>query len=255
MDEDSRLEANLQHAKDSYSNAQDIIKFIDSKSAILTGILVITTAVPFAVLQIPITNEHLTFTVILTWFADSSIVGQGGMCLSVLLLIAGIGFGCSSLLSSTNGLRARCPRKTGMRERGLFLELLCFLLGRDKCNKKTTPKPTALFPQYSPAQSNEAKKVFEKLRRGQFSKQEILNEYAIQLESVGNVLEAKICANKSAFRWFEIQIISYAGSAIIAGLLAAWSLLPIHTKLPTSLPSRAATQAAIPPLPTPKTPQ
>lgn len=249
MDDDSGLGDNLQHAKDSYANAQDVIKFIDSKSAVLTGILVITTGIPFAVLQIPLSSEKVSFSTLWTWFSACGKWSQVAACISILLLVAGVACGCMSLLSSTNGLRARRPRKSGTRERGLFLELLCFLVGRDERKGKADTQLTALFPQYSVNRSGEAKKLFQKLGKGKFTKEEILGEFAIQLESVGNVLEAKITANKNAFRWFELQILSYLGSAVIAGILSALSFLPIQWASPAGNPASvtpAIKQAAKP---------
>ncbi len=213
---------NLEHAKTGYANAQDTIKFIDTKTGIMTGVLVITTGLPFLLINFLASDEGKDLKEFLFVHPKST------WAIAVTLLL-GLLFGTLSLMSSTNGLMARTPVKGSYRERGLFAEIIFFLLCKVRIRERKTPKftLTSLFPLYPPERTADALEKFREVREGNYSNRAVLGEYATQLETIGNILYRKIERNRDAVRWFELQILAYALGALI-GICLTVSALVIH---------------------------
>lgn len=216
LDEES-FTRNLEHAKASYANAQEAIRFVDSKTAILTGIVVLSTGIPFAVGQFICSDDSIPQS-IFTWLSQYHVdhpilfrVKIGGALAASLC-------GVLSLLASTNGLMSRLPRRGSRKEFNILLPPMIFLLCRIPFIRGffNPPKPrvTCLFPLHNPASLDQARIVFEKIGRGGYSRNDVLEEYQIQLESVGAILETKIRRNREAVGWFEVQIVFYLGCAV-----------------------------------------
>jgi hypothetical protein len=222
MTDKTRFELNLEHARASYSNAQETVRFVDGKSGILTGIITITTGLPFGSLQLVLFSQSERADKILQWFAGCGTISTTLMGAPI---IVGIFFGTMSLLSSTNGLMARRPRTPDQREGGLPRELCRFLAEKvaavfGKIPDVRNPPPlTCLFPYFTPEQSGRAVQNFQRLGRGDYSQEEILHEYGLQLESIGNILHTKSTRNRDAVRWFELQLVSYTMAMLLASLV------------------------------------
>lgn len=199
------FERNLEHAKTGYTTAQETIRFIDTKTGIMTGVLVITTGLPFLLINFLASDEGKDAKEFLMAHPRSTWAIAGALLLGVL-------FGTFSLMSSTNGLMARTPVKGTHHERGLLAEVFSFLLCKLGLRKRSVPEftITSLFPLYPPDRAPEALARFGHVGSGSYSKREILEEYAAQLETIGSILNCKIGRNGDAVRWFELQVITYA---------------------------------------------
>lgn len=216
-----RFTLNLEHARAAYVNAQETVRFVDSKTGVLTGVLTVTTGLPFALIQFIGSSDSGRAGKLIDWYGNCGVFAA---LVTSIPLLAGMFFGTMSLLSSTNGLMARHPQRAGQRERGLPRELLGFLgrkiaglVGHQGKPTGTTVQLTSLFPLFPPHRSTEARKKFEKLGRGDYERRDILSEYGAQLESIGAILHTKIDRNREAVRWFELQVVSYLFAAA-AGL-------------------------------------
>ena len=210
--------SNLEHAKDAYANAQETVKFVDSKTGILTGIVTATTAIPFALLNLLISSDSNNQFV--QWFHNC-----GGFPRLIVMGSLGVAVwvGCLSLLNSTSGLMSRMPTN-GHKDERLLRELLKFVSAKNRRffrlkDKREPPRHsrlTSLFPLFPPAREDEATKNFRDLETGQYSRERVLEEYGSQLKSMGIILNTKIQRNQDAVRWFEIQVLFYAFCAVAA---------------------------------------
>ena len=214
------FERNLGHARAAYSNAQETIRFVDSKTGILTGILTVTTGLPFALLQFMVSSESERAGKLIVFYAHRGSIAATGMIVPMAL---GIVFGALSLLSSTNGLMARQPGQPGQPEPGMPIQLFLFLIGKIAGLFGRAPKTTgftgvitSLFPLFPPHRATEATETFARLGRGEYDRRKILEEFGYQLGSIGRILDTKINRNKDAVRWFELQIVCYMVAAAVA---------------------------------------
>jgi hypothetical protein len=249
------FQLNCDHAKAGYANAQEVVRFVDSKTAILTGVVTVTTGIPFALFQFIISTETERAGRLLEIYRSCGPV-------TLALTLAPIGFGIMagtlSLLSSTNGLMSRQPTAYGAKEGGMLRELLRFL-GHKVHNLFGGPPRvtghsgtlTSLFPLYPTWRANDATENFLSLARGEYSRRRILEEYASQLASIGSILDVKINRNRDAVRWFEIQALCYMVSASAAIAVFFCCLHP--TKETKPLPPDAASISSPAPL-SPQTP-
>lgn len=217
------FERNLNHAKASYSNAQEVIRFVDSKTAILTGIVLVTTGLPFVLIQ---TLWSTDANSVLKWICNLNLIHPWLVNAEIVVALVGSICGVLSILASTNGLMSRLPVKGKHRDPHILLHPLYFLFGQLPLVNRlvTAPRPpvTCLFPLHTHETHTDALKAFRKIGSGRYSRQDILEEYEKQLESVGKILNCKIQRNRDAVSWFEVQILVYAVSAItilIVGLI------------------------------------
>jgi hypothetical protein len=203
-------ERTYSHFKEGYKNAQDAIRFVDTKSGVLTGLLMITTAVPFEVLkwsagleagypanlQIFQCNHHFTFLIIL-W----------GSIWGIALGVCGVAF-------SVEGLAPRSPKKHYQGVGGSIKRWADILGGKHK-KKNDKPPITVLFPFHNEKAEAVAEKFFHAAASGMTEKQ-ILREYAAQLKQVGRILCLKIECNQRAALCFRWQLWSYLVTAVLA---------------------------------------
>jgi hypothetical protein len=220
------LNENLAHARASYANAQDVIKFVDTKTGILTGVLTITTGIPLAVFHFIISHKSDEATTINYWLHESGCVARILLYVSAIAMCVGFTFGVISLLAATSGLMARRPRTAKHKEDPLWREIMRAVLhgitfGKIGTRASSEPQPelTCLFPLFPPERREEAVANFRKLAAGKYRTEDILREYTVQLESVGSVLGTKISRNRKAVRFFEGQLAAYVLSSILSVIL------------------------------------
>lgn len=214
---------NLSHAKASYQNTQEVIRFVDSKTGVMTGVVTVTTGIPLAIFHFVLSGKSDEAATILAW------IDQGGVAkwlvgVSALFLLLGFICGVLSLVAATSGLMARRPLNNLLQHDPLLEELGRLILKIVTFGKagKRAPKPpevTCLFPFFTEEQRKEALKKFQKLGEGNYTREEILREYGLQLGSVGNILATKINRNRKAVHWFEAQVATYAVSTILSAAL------------------------------------
>ncbi len=189
-------ENNLAHARALYANAQEVIRFVDTKTSVLTGILTVTTGIPLALLPYVLVRKSDESSALVQWYSGG---GHGKMVVIAAIVTTLLGFCCGifSLLASTNGLMSRVPRVGGEIQEALTLELgrvllRTFTLGLMGKRATRNEVLTSLFPIFRFDQADRALKNFRKLGQGAYTRSEILEEYAAQLESVGSILNIKI---------------------------------------------------------------
>jgi hypothetical protein len=219
--EQDGLDDNLIHARAAYANAQDVIKFVDTKTTVLTGIVTITTGIPLVILRYVLLEKPGQSLPVMDWCAHAGIFAHCAIFAAIVLLAVGFACGLASLLASTNGLMARTPRKARDKQRSLSRELGGLLLrtatfGFFGKRKIESGRLTCLFPMFASHQAEKALANFQKLGRGEYTRAEILEEYSAQLESVGSILHTKILRNRKAVEWFERQIFAYLACVAIA---------------------------------------
>lgn len=164
------------HARAGYSNAQDIIKFIDTKSGVVTGLVTVSLGLPFLVIQWLAEQETDAF-LNLEQIAKRS---QWLAGISMALLILGIGAGLFALLKSLSGLLPRSPA--------------------------ARMDVTILFPMFHPTRNKrKALKSLTRLTAG-LSQKEVLREYEIQLFRVGQILHEKTQLLHQTGKWFGWQV-------------------------------------------------
>ena len=218
---DPVIELNIEHAKAAYDNAQDVIKFVDTKTGVMTGVLTITTGIPLAVFHFVVSHKSDEAATIFRWLYESGRISAILTCVSAAAMCFGFVFGVASLLAATSGLMARRPRRASHKEESLWREVGSALVRtfdrkRRRSGEEPLPPVTCLFPLYPPHRKKEALENFNKLARGGYREADVLQEYAAQLESVGNLLETKISRNRQAVHFFECQIAAYMLSSLLS---------------------------------------
>ncbi len=251
---DHRWDENIAHARAAYANAQEVIRVIDTKTSVMTGLIVVTTGFPLVVFEYLLTRDLKEKTPFIQWSNQISFHHCDWLLSAALiLLLLALAFGLLALLASTNGLMSRPMGNRRDKQEGLWKEigrllLRTFTLGMLGKPEKTGAPHTCLFPMFSDEDSAAAHRNFRELADGKFTRSLILAEYAVQLESVGRILNIKINRNRAAVYWFGRQIIAYI--LCIGITLSASTLLkvidlsatnisdsrqpPPHRSLPTS---------------------
>lgn len=232
----NEFDINLAHAKDGYANAQEVIRFVDSKTGVMTGVLTVTTGIPLAVFHFILSGNSNEGATILGW------INQGGVpkwlaWLSASFMLVGFASGVVSIIAATSGLMARRPQKS-IEDDSLLKELGRVILKgltfgiKGNAPRSAQPEVTCLFPFFTPRQRAEARKKFELLKSGGYDRADILREYGLQLESVGSILETKISRNRKAIHCFEGQIAAYAISTVLSvALIVCYPPIPKIDKL------------------------
>ena len=143
-------ENNLAHARALYPNAQEVIRFVDTKTSVLTGILTVTTGIPLALLPYVLVRKSDESSALVQWYSGG---GHGKMVVIAAIVTTLLGFCCGifSLLASTNGLMSRVPRVGGEIQEALTLELgrvllRTFTLGLMGKRATRNEVLTSLFP-------------------------------------------------------------------------------------------------------------
>ena len=219
----NQLDENLAHGKACYQNAQEVIRFVDSKTGVMTGVVTVTTGIPLAVFHFILSGKSDEAATIWAW------IDQGGaprwlVGLSASFLLLGFICGVWSLVAATSGLMARRPLNNLLQHPSLPKELGRLIwkivtFGRGGKRPQKPPEITCLFPFFDEGRREEALKKFQKLGAGKYTADEILHEYGLQLGSVGSILATKINRNRKAVHWFEGQVAMYAVSTILSAAL------------------------------------
>lgn len=157
------LEQTLGHAKDGYQNTQEVIKFVDTKTAFITGLSTLAAAALVAVVQWVIEGDgesrpNMTqiaesYPTLATYFY---ILVALSLCVALLCLVAAVG----SVIA---------------RSRPKHLE----------------NKFTVLFPTYGYADRREACQTIEEKLKG-MTTADVLSEYEDQLRIVGMIVGMKL---------------------------------------------------------------
>jgi len=217
---------NVEHAKAAYANAQDVIKFVDTKTGVLTGVLTITTGIPLAIFHFVVSQKSEEAATIFRWLHQSGAIAKILVYVSATTMCLGFVFGVISLLAATSGLMARRPRTASHSEDSLGREIGRALVRTITFGRKGNPRLespeaplTCLFPLFPPRRKSEAIENFRRLAEGKYTPEHVLREYASQVESVGSVLETKINRNRKAVRFFEAQIVAYMVSSVLSVVL------------------------------------
>lgn len=187
MDDDT-----LEHAKAGYANAQEVIRFIDTKAGAVIGLATLTMGVPVVTFQWLASQNGWSD------FSFHALTRQSHWPCTVAAIAGGFGmiFGVLVIISALLVLRARSPFKKS--------------------------HITVLFPMYdAKTHITRAHRVFSKIRSG-MSRKEVAREYEMQIRRVGAILDEKACRLNIATKWYTAQLVAYGIAAI--SLLAAYSL-------------------------------
>jgi hypothetical protein len=191
------LEETLAHAKAGYQNAQEVIKFVDTKTAVVTGLSTLTAGLLLAVLKWSIEADGVSRPNLNQLTAGHSCVAVSFYIFVVLSFLGALA--CLSAAVWSVIARAR-PRNL----ENAF---------------------TILFPIYRRRDAVAACKAFEQKLKG-MSRSEIINEYEDQLRIVGMILGQKL---------YHIRISCIALLAQIACLgVAAGLLTYMYAKPPAN---------------------
>lgn len=196
------LRLTLEHAGKGYANAQAVIKFVDTKTGVITGLATLTTAAPFALLQWSAGLER-SLPASLTNFQSHHPICLTFICYG---LLGGMALGVLSIVMAMHGLMARNPRRP---YQGL-LELIqkAWLWLRRKPRSRPSSAITVVFPIYRRRDTENARRYFKKITAG-MTAEEILHEHELQLFEVGRILNQKITWNRRAVSALELQIFVY----------------------------------------------
>ncbi len=245
-------EVNVAHARAAYANAQEIIRFVDTKTSVLTGIITVTTGVPLVIFKYALTRNSAEAAPVINWYNHAPQFPKNLVFVAAITLAIAFVFGIFSLLASTNGLMSRPTRNWRDKQEGLWTELGRILIrtvtfGLFGKRKVTTASHTCLFPLFTNAGATEAHRNFARLAGSQYTRSDILTEYAAQLEAVGGILNIKINRNRAAVFWFERQMFAYAFCVALA-IAAVWWPNPTTTvglgARPTASPAVMAQPSA-----------
>jgi hypothetical protein len=211
------FQTRIAHAQSGYQNGQEVIKFIDTKSGVVTGLAGILLGFPLAVLKWSFElDEAKPAYAVLFNQTHPKIAGVILFGFFVAMCL-----GMFSVLASTFSLMGRNPRRP---YQGIF-ELLqkCVLRLRKKPLAKGSEAVTILFPIYSEPLTSKAHEYFKRLS-GDFGEGEMLREYELQLAEIGRILNLKIRWHRRAVSALQFQVITLVVTSIVAGI----GLLLLH---------------------------
>ncbi|MFL6519705.1 MAG: hypothetical protein ACJ8NS_05750 [Chthoniobacterales bacterium] len=225
-------EVNVAHARAAYANTQEIIRFIDTKTSVLTGIVTVTTGVPLVMFKYALTRNSAEAAPVISWYNHAPQFSKDLVFAAAIPLAVAFVFGLFSLLASTNGLMSRPTRNWRDKQEGLWVELGRILLrtltlGLFGKRKVTTASHTCLFPLFDNSGAAEAHRNFARLAGSQYTRSDVLAEYAAQLEAVGGIMNIKINRNRAAVFWFERQMFAYLLCVALAVTAFLWPNAPV----------------------------
>ena len=169
----------IEHAKAGYANAQDVIRFLDTKTGAVMGLVTLSIGLPM------LFGQWLAGLGEGSQFSLRALMAGSRLLCEISAGIAGLGFtaGAVALLYCLHGLNARTP------------------FGRGKV--------PILFPMFDPTgKTNAAHRSFARLRR-KITNEEIIAEYEMQLRRTGSILHEKMRCLRFAVRCVEFQIVAY----------------------------------------------
>lgn len=183
LDQPVPPEVLMEHLRASHTNVQDVIKFVDTKTGALTGLVTLSLTFPFLLFRY-FTGDNFDpakCTNPFPAYPDLPPLVLGLFCLS---LLGGIG----SIYCSLKSLVARPPSRW-IKPKNSQKDQFCLL-----------------FPFYTPKQANAAHQYFSKITTG-LSQKELLVEYQHQVEQLGSIVERKIRWHRRAALMFQVQLI------------------------------------------------
>ena len=178
----------IRHAESGYRNAQDVIRFIDTKAGAIAGFTSVCIGVVLqGIKEFLCLNKDIQESIVVAF-------KQHPACALVLFgfCVASIGLGIACIWFVVQCVAARSPR-IGLQARH-----------------------SMLFPYYDAAQEAGAARVhYQKLERG-LTRQEIAEEYEVQLLNVGAILEKKILFQRRAANAFlgQLTLIAVSGAIL-----------------------------------------
>lgn len=173
----------MEHLRASHANVQDVIKFIDTKTGALTGLVTLISTFPFLIFRY-FTGEDFDITKWKNPFPDHPNFPLIGLSLLALSFVGGLSSICCSLMSLT----ARPPSRW------------------TKSKTRHKDQFCILFPFYTPKQAVHAQEYFSKIISG-FTQKELLAEYVHQMEQLGRIVELKVRWHRRAAMCFYIQLV------------------------------------------------
>ena len=188
--DDPRTRETLDHAKDGYRNAQEVIKFIDTKTAVVTGLSTLLGGFLLLVLKWSVElNGNLT--------PNLGQLTSAHLCLAT----------CFYFLVLVSLLAA----------------VLCLCAAVWSVIARARPTNlenafTVLFPFYRRRDAAEACRQFER-KLGGMTKTEIIKEYEDQLRIVGMILGQKLKHIRISSIALVVQIISLTLSLILLSVM------------------------------------
>lgn len=199
----------LQHAINGHANAQDVIKFVDTKTGILTGLVAVTSAAPLALLQWSAAlDPNLPASLSSFSRAHALVYDVLSYGLSIAMLLGG----CSAV-TAIHGLMARNPRRP---YQGLVEYIQkAWLWVRRKPRARSSSTVTVIFPIYRPRDRTTAQAYFAKAMKG-MSMSDVLREHQLQLGELGRILNRKIFCNRLAVSFLELQVFAYFAVGLTA---------------------------------------
>jgi hypothetical protein len=191
---DSHIDEALAHAKEGYKNAQDVIKFVDTKTAVVTGLSTVIGGALVGVLKWAIESEKDTHATI-TELALYHPCAAGWFYFFVTTCFAAM-FVCIAAAVWSVIARAR-PR---------HLE----------------NKFTVLFPYYKQRDETAACQVISGKLAG-MSKGQILLEYEDQLRVVGMILGKKLKHIRVACFALLVELLLFVLAVILLAFMYVWT--------------------------------
>lgn len=198
------LAGGIKHAEASYKNAQDVIKFIDTKAGVIAG---------FAFIGIGVILQGIKTLLNLNEEMQTQIVEMSKLHPAYVIILCG-----ASLLSIILGLLC------------IWYVVRCVTARPPSIASKL--KHTILFPIFNENKDyGFARSYFEKIEAG-LTPREIAEEYSAQLLNVGAILYKKIMLQRRAAMVFLAQLV---GLAITGAALLLFSLQILNHRQGVSL--------------------
>jgi len=199
----------IKHAESGYKNAQDVIRFIDSKAGVIAGFTSVGLGVMMqGIKEFLCLNKDIQDSIV-------AILKLHPVCAVVLFTfcVLSIGLGIVCLICVVQCVTARAARM----------------------NSKL--KHTMLFPFYDATKDLDSARLhFEKLERG-LTHKEIADEYGVQLLNVGAILHQKMKFQRWATNAFlaQLVLISVSG-ALLFGFSYKFIIAPkmAHMTIPVA---------------------
>lgn len=200
------------HFKDGYKNAHEAIRFVDTKTGVITGLLILTTAAPFTILKWSASLED-KYQASLQNFQSNHPFPYAIILVGCIL---GIICGICGVIFGVEGLSPRSPKKYYQGIFGVISRWNDIVHGRHK-KKNDKPPITVLFPFYKEKDEAAATKHFHQAAKG-LTEKEIIHEYGVQIAQVGRILCLKIECNQHSAICFKLQLWIYLITAVLTYL-------------------------------------
>jgi hypothetical protein len=205
METETLLGNSLEAAKTGYGNAQEVIRFVDTKVGAALALLVLLIPAPLVFVGWQLGLEKSNSQLIWSGF-DRSFLQLWFLASGFISLFSGGFASVVSVIHGINCVSPRAPRKHG--ENRLF---------------HNEWKPNVIFPIFAPKDTEAAKKHFSSLAEG-WDRRKMVADYSDQLLEVGRILDEKLACMKQCFNWLKRTLFLYALSAFMALNFVVWHL-------------------------------